>query len=152
MSRQKIAQPQAKSTAAWIIRLLVALVLAVNLSAAVPFVLRPARYAPGFELAGVAGEVLVRSIGLLFVMWVVPYLPAIWNPARHRVCLPVIVAQQLIGLTGELWMWWALPAGHAALRATGQRFILFDAVGLVLLSAAWWIARRRFSPRHEAAT
>ncbi len=151
MSRQKIAQPQAKSTAAWIVRLLVGLVLAANLSAAVPFVLHPTRYAAGFELEGVVGDVLVRSIGLLFVMWIVPYLPAIWNPARYRICLPIIVVQQLVGLTGELWMWWALPAGHAALRATGQRFILFDAAGLLLLGAAWWLARRRLS-QPSAAT
>ncbi len=151
MSRQKIAQPQAKSTATWIVRLLVALVLAANLSAAVPFVLHPATYAPGFELTGAVGEMLVRSIGLLFVMWVVPYLPAIWNPARYRICLPVIVVQQLIGLTGELWMWQTLPTGHAALHATGQRFILFDAAGLVLLGVAWWLACRRLS-RPSAAT
>ncbi len=151
MSRQKIAQPQAKSTAAWIVRLLVGLVLAANLSAAVPFVLHPATYTPGFELTGAVGEMLVRSIGLLFVMWVVPYLPAIWNPARYRICLPVIVVQQLIGLTGELWMWQTLPTGHAALRATGQRFILFDAAGLVLLGVAWWLACRRLS-RPSAAT
>lgn len=146
MPMQKIAQRGSKSTVAWGIRLLVGLVLAANLSAAAPFVLHPTRYAPGFELTGVVGEVLVRSIGLLFVMWIVPYLPAIWHPARYRICLSVIVIQQLIGLAGELWMWWTLPVGHAALRATGLRFIIFDAVGLGLLSAAWWLARRRLIP------
>ncbi len=127
---------------AWGARLVVLVVFISNLSAAVPFVLWPERFAGSFELAGEVGKVIVRSIGLLFVMWVVPYVPAWLAPVRHRVCFPVIVTQQIIGLVGEGWMWVQLPAGHAALQATGSRFILFDAVGLVLLIAAWWMAHR----------
>ncbi|MGC9398173.1 MAG: hypothetical protein ACP5HM_03445 [Anaerolineae bacterium] len=138
----------------WGIRLAVSAVLVANLSAAVPFWLHPAAYAPAFELEGSVGEVLVRSLGLLFAMWVVPYLPAIWDPVRHRVCLSVIVVQQLVGLTGELWLWWTLPPGHAALRATGLRFILFDTAGLILLSGARWLAhlrRRQSSPNNAVS-
>jgi hypothetical protein len=144
MAQPKVTQGDAKSSRrwAWGARAAVLVVFTSNLSAAVPFVLRPARFAGGFELAGTAGNVVVRSIGLLFVMWVVPYVPALLAPVHHRICFPVIVAQQLIGLMGESWMWLNLPAGHAALRATGRRFILFDAVGLILLLAAWWMAHQ----------
>jgi len=115
----------------------IAVVWLWNLSAAIPMTLWPARYAPGFELSGVVGATLTRSLGLLFLMWLVPYAPALFDPVRYRVCVGVIVAQQMIGLAGELWLLWSLPPGHAALRATAWRFIAFDAAGLVLLALAW---------------
>ncbi len=128
--------------ALWATRGLVSLVFLSNLSAAVPYVLWPARYQQGFEVDGIAGTVLVRSIGLLFLMWVVPYVPAILQPVRFRACVGVIIVQQLIGLGGEVWMWLTLPAGHPALYATGTRFIIFDSVGLGLLLGAWWLVHR----------
>ena len=51
----------------------------------------------------------------------------------------VILAQQAIGLAGETWMWATLPPGHAALRATGLRFIAFDGAGLVGMGLAFWL-------------
>ncbi len=107
-----------------------------NLSAAIPFLVRPASFAPAFELEGAVGAVMVRAIGLLFLMWVVPYVPVIVAPRRCRLCLGVIVAQQVIGLAGESWLWLTTPAGHRALRAMGRRFILFDTVGLLVLLLA----------------
>lgn len=126
----------------WAARGAVAAVCAWNLSAAIPFVLAPARYAPAFEVGGTGGEALVRGLGILFLMWQVPFLPVIWNPHRHRVCFLVILAMQAIGLAGELGMLAALPAGHEALRATGMRFVAFDAAGLTLLAAAYALTRR----------
>ena len=53
---------------------------------------------------------------------------------------------QGIGLAGEAWMLATLPPGHDALRATGWRFVAFDAAGLVLLAAACaWVMRARQS-------
>jgi hypothetical protein len=121
----------------WGARLLVLVVLFSNLTAAVPFVLWPTRYSAAFELNGVTGDVVVRSIGLLFLMWVVPYIPVILAPKRHRTCLSVIVAQQVIGLAGESWMLARLPDGHRALHLTGTRFVVFDSLGLLLLLIAW---------------
>ena len=135
--------PQPSTSQQWLARSIILLVLLSNLSAALPFLWQPARYAPAFELEGVVGKTLVRSIGLLFLMWIVPYLPAAWNPVEQRSCLLVILVQQMIGLVGESWLWWQLPPGHAALRATGTRFILFDAVGLLLLLIAWYVSARR---------
>jgi hypothetical protein len=100
------------------------------------------RYSAAFELDGVTGEVLVRSIGLLFLMWVVPYIPVTFSPKRHRVCLSVIVIQQMIGLIGESWMLAKLPSDHAALRFTGTRFVIFDSLGLLLLLIAWKLVQQ----------
>jgi len=127
--------------ATWFARLIVLVVFLSNLSAAIPFIVRPARYAWGFEVQGVVGDVVVRSFGLLFLMWVVPYVPVIVHPVKYRVCFLVILAQQCLGLVGESWMWAVTPLEHAALRATGLRFIVFDAVGLFLLWMGWFVTR-----------
>ncbi len=126
----------------WAARVAAAVVCAWNLSAAIPFTLAPARYAPAFEVSGVGGEALVRGMGILFLMWQVPFLPVIWDPRRHRACFRVILAMQAIGLAGEVWMLATLAPGHAALRATGMRFVAFDAAGLALLAASYALARR----------
>ncbi len=52
----------------WIARGAILVVLLWNLSAAVPFVVHPAAYRGAFEVEGVVGEVIVRSVGLLFLM------------------------------------------------------------------------------------
>jgi len=53
------------------------------------------------------------------------------------------VAMQAIGLVGEALMMQALPqTGHEALRATGERFVRFDAAGLLLLLLAWGCVAR----------
>lgn len=140
---QTLPHPETKSIRrAWLARALTLPVLLWNLSAALPFVLRPERYAGNFELSGDVGAALVRSIGLLFLMWNAPYVPALLDPARYRVCLAVIVAQQTLGLAGETWLALALPPGHPALLATGLRFITFDAAGWALLALAWGLGAR----------
>lgn len=130
----------------WAARVAVAAVCAWNLSAAVPFVLAPARYAPAFEVGGVGGEALVRGMGILFLMWQVPFLPVIWDPGGHRACFLVILAMQTMGLAGELGMLATLPGGHEALRATAARFIAFDAAGLALLAVAYALTRKVGKP------
>ncbi len=122
-------------------RLTVGAVLLSNLSAALPFLFNPRPFVPAFELEGWVGELLVRSIGLLFLMWVIPYLPVLLDPLRYRCCLIVIITQQIIGLAGESWFWKMAPAGHTALQAVGGRFILFDSAGLFLLLIALWSLR-----------
>ena len=108
-------------------------VLAANMSAAIPYLVRPADYVAAYELTGAPGEVAVRGFGVLFLMWAVPFIPAILHPARNRVAFACVLAMQVIGLVSESLMLAALPAGHDALRATGLRFIAFDGIGLVLL-------------------
>ncbi len=139
MTAGKVAQHRLRSRR-WAIRLLVLAVFLSNLSAAIPFLVHPRSFAPSFELEGEVGAVMVRSVGLLFLMWIVPYVPVILSPRRARPCLWVILVQQLLGLGGELWMWWTTE-GHATLRATGARFILFDSAGLALLIGAFVLSR-----------
>jgi hypothetical protein len=132
---------QPGSGRAWAVRVAVGLVLISNLSAAIPYLLHPDRYAAAFELTGVGGAAMVRGLGILFVMWSAAYLPLIAHPERHRVLFAVILAQQVVGLFGESWILASLPPGHAALTASGLRFIAFDGAGLVLLMLALRLSR-----------
>jgi hypothetical protein len=125
----------------WVARAALLVVLFANLSAAIPYVVRPADYVAAYELSGVPGEAVVRGLGILFLMWAVPFIPAVLHPVRHRIAFACVLAMQAIGLAGESLMMAALPAGHDALRATGLRFIAFDGAGLVLLLIAYSISR-----------
>lgn len=121
-------------------RAVVALVCIWNLTAALPFAIRPSAYLHSFEVAGggIGAEALVRGLGIAFLMWQVPFLPVIWQPNRYRACFLCLLGMQFVGLLGESIMMLTLPAGHAALRATGWRFIIFDGTGLILMSFAYW--------------
>jgi hypothetical protein len=121
---------------------LIAVVVLWNLQAAAVFLLWPERYTPGFELGGAVGGAMLRGLGVLFVMWNVPYAVALWHPVRQRISLYEALAMQTIGLVGESLIYLPLPASHALLRASIFRFIIFDALGLVLLAVAAWITRR----------
>jgi len=125
----------------WIARLLIGIVTAWNLQAALTFILWPEQYAPGFELNGVPGTAAVRGTGILFLMWNVPYLVALWHPRKYRLALGMALVMQLIGLVGESLIWTTLPQGYTLLRASIARFITFDASGLLLLGVALWFVR-----------
>ena len=127
----------------WLARLVVGTVFFFNATCALMFIAWPDRYAPGFEVSGVPGRMLVRGIGILFLMWNATYPPVLVRPDRHRTLFAVILAQQAIGVAGETWMWATLPPGHAALWITGLRFIAFDAAGLVGLGMVFWLLGRR---------
>jgi hypothetical protein len=128
-------------------RLLIGLVLFWNIQCALFFLLWPGRYAPSFELAGLPGEAAVRGVGVLFLMWNVPYAVALWHPLRHRLSLFEATAMQAIGVIGESIILLSLPPTYAILRSSLSRFILFDALGLLaLLLAVWnttWMSRRQ---------
>jgi len=126
----------------WVARAALIAVLLANLSAAIPYVARPAEYVTAYELAGAPGEVMVRGLGILFLMWAVPFIPAILQPIRNRVAFTCVLAMQVIGLAGESLMMATLPPGHDTLSATGWRFIAFDGAGLVLLSLGYLVTQR----------
>ena len=125
-----------QALAEWAARGAVGLVGLVNVACALAFLLEPERYAPAFELAGTPGRVAVQAFGLLFLMWNATYPPVLVWPRAHLTLFGVILLQQALGLAGETWLWLGLPSEHAALRATGLRFILFDGAGLLLMGAA----------------
>lgn len=123
----------------WAARLLIGAVLLMNVQCAVLFISAPADYAPGFELSGAVGEATVRGIGVLFLMWNVPYVIAALDPLKHRLSHYEAIAMQVIGVVGESWVLWKLPAGHPAAAASITRFIIFDGAGLLALLMAFWI-------------
>lgn len=121
---------------------LIGIVILFNLQAAVVFLIWPANYVPAFELEGAVGEAMLRGLGVLFIMWNVPYAVAMWNPLRYRISLYEALAMQTIGLVGETIILSRLPVVHNLARASISRFIAFDAVGLVLLIIAAWLTRK----------
>ena len=123
----------------WVSRILIGIVTAWNLQAALVFILWPERFVPGFELTGEPGAVAVRGTGILFLMWNVPYLVALWHPVRYRLALGMALAMQLIGVVGESWTLYSLQFEHTLLKVSIWRFIGFDAAGLLLLAVAFWV-------------
>jgi hypothetical protein len=125
----------------WLGRILIGAVILWNVQCAVAFLVAPGTYAPGFEMVGPAGEAMLRGMGVLFLMWNVPYVVALLHPVRYRTSLYEAVAMQAIGLVGESLILRTLVGGHPAVTMTLLRFIAFDAAGLALLALAAWITR-----------
>jgi len=125
----------------WLGRLLIGTVLLWNVQCAIAFLVAPATYTPGFDLRGPAGEAMVRGMGVLFLMWNVPYVVAMLHPIRHRTSLYEAIAMQTIGLVGESLILWTLGGGHPAASGSVLRFIAFDGAGLALLGLAAVITR-----------
>ncbi|NLG29334.1 MAG: hypothetical protein GX557_15600 [Chloroflexi bacterium] len=134
----------------WCARAAIAVVFAWNIECAVAFIAWPERYVAGFELAGLPGATPVRAMGILFAMWNVPYTVALWHPRRHRTSLIEALVMQSIGLVGETALWLTLPTGHALLRSSAWRFMLFDGAGVALLALAVWLASRVARPREPS--
>jgi len=122
------------------------IVLGWNLQGALAYCIWPEQFTPSFELSGKTGEAAVRGIGVLFLMWNVPYFVAAWDPLRNKIALLEALAMQTIGLGGESWIYLTLDPAHSIARATITRFIGFDAAGLILLVIAVWLTRTIKSP------
>ena len=120
----------------WFSRLLIGIVFFFNVQSAAAFLLWPGTYTPGFELNGAVGSAMLQGMGLLFLMWNVPYAFALFHPQHNRVSLYEAVLMQAIGFFGETILVSLLPTGHAILQASVARFRGFDGVGLALLLLA----------------
>lgn len=129
----------------WISRLLIFIVTAWNIQAALLFIISPSILVGAYELSGVAGEAAIRGVGVLFLMWNVPYLFAVFHPVRYRLALVFALLMQLTGLIGESYILSTLPIEHAILRTSILRFIAFDGIGLVLLFIAWMVIQKHNS-------
>ena len=123
----------------WLARILIGVVFFLNVECALIFLIAPQRYASSFELSGATGIAMVRGLGILFLMWNVPYGIAMIEPARQRISLLEALAMQAIGLAGETWIWLSLPTIHTSARDAIGHFIVFDGGGLVLLALAVWL-------------
>lgn len=126
----------------WAARLLIAVVVIWNLECALVFWLSPGGFATGFELAGIPGAAAVRGFAVLFVMWNIPYLVALWQPHDCRLSLWEAFVMQTIGVLGESYILFSLPPGHLMLHTSLLRFIAFDASGVVALLGALLLANK----------
>jgi len=126
----------------WIPRLLIAVVSVWNIQAAIVFIVSPESFVHAYELSGVAGEAAVRGVGVLFLMWNIPYLFAVANPIRFRFAVLLALLMQGTGLCGESYIITTLPMEHEILRTSIIRFIGFDGTGFVLLLLAWLFLRK----------
>jgi len=120
----------------WAARGLIGAVFFFNVQCALLFLSVPQDYAPSFEVSGPVGEGMLRGMGILFLMWNVPYAVALWNPHAHRKSLYEAIAMQAIGVVGESILLLTFPAGYALIQDSITRFILFDGLGLILLLLA----------------
>ena len=117
-------------------RVLIGSVVFLNLQAAISFFINPAMYAPRYELEGLVGQSVIKGYGVLFLMWNIPYILALYNPIKYKVSLYESVAMQFVGLIGEAVILWQLPPGFQTLRHSILRFIIFDSFGLFALIVA----------------
>jgi hypothetical protein len=117
-------------------------VLISNLYAALGFFFTPQQFIAAYELAGAPGEAAVAGLGLLFIMWQVPYVVALLNPLKHKLSLLEALIMQGLGLIGEAFILLRIPVNHTILRAGITRFIIFDLTGLALLAVTLLIVNR----------
>ena len=130
-------QPMKKSNVKLdLARGLIGLVTFLNLQAAFQFMLVPENYSPGFELSGVPGNAMIQGMGLLFLMWNIPYVAALIHPQKHFLSTIEAVVMQAVGLFGETILLFTIKGEHRMIHESVVRFILFDGGGLVLLLAA----------------
>jgi hypothetical protein len=115
---------------------MIALVFTSNILCAIQFLGNPAGYIQQFDLVGEAGTVVIRSLGILFIMWNVPYAIALYNPYRYSVALISALLMQLIGFFGETWIYFSIQS-LTYTKSSIMRFMFFDFAGLVLLAAAY---------------
>jgi len=127
----------------WIARLFIGIVTAWNLQAAFIFIFSPDRFVGAYELSGVSGEAAVRGVGVLFLMWNVPYLVVLWKPVRYRLALILALVMQFMGLIGESYILSTLSVEHVILRNSVLRFITFDGAGLLLLVLAYLLVKNK---------
>jgi hypothetical protein len=127
----------------WLSRLLIGSVLFFNVECALMFIIKPEAFTWGFELNGETGEAMIRGLGVLFLMWNVPYVFAVWNPIKFRISLYEAILMQSIGVFGESLILVSLSGYHPTVQSTIFRFIAFDAFGLLALILAGWITHQR---------
>jgi hypothetical protein len=123
-------------TRIWFARLLITPVIFFNLQCSLVFLITPGRYAASFDLHEPPGLYMIQGLGLLFLMWNIPYLVALHNPKIHSISLIESIIMQTIGVLGETILLNAIPPTYSMLHTSIIRFIIFDASGLILLILA----------------
>jgi len=119
-----------------LVRFLIGVVLLINLQCALVFLWQPERYMGGFGMFGEIGQGMLRAMGLLFLMWNVPYVFAFWHPLKNFTSLVEAVIMQGIGFIGETAILMIGNYQDPLVHSSVERFMLFDGSGLVFLVAA----------------
>lgn len=133
-----------------IARVLITLVLFMNIQCALAFILNPDLYAPAYELSGVPGQAAIRGMGILFLMWNVPYIFAVLHPIKYHWSFVQAIFMQAIGWVGETLLYLNLPDGYAQLSQSVLRFIVFDGGGLIVLLIAAWLVQDNYKKSASA--
>ncbi|MBE0687747.1 MAG: hypothetical protein IH585_17275 [Anaerolineaceae bacterium] len=119
---------------------LIGIVFTINIQAGIDFYFNPEKFTSAYELSGVPGEISVAGVGLLFIMWNVPYAFALCNPIKNRNSLLQATIMQAFGLIGETALLYRFSAQDFPYLASSiKRFIIFDSAGLILLFLAGFI-------------
>ena len=79
------------------------------------FIIKPDAFTWGFELNGETGQAIIQGLGVLFLMWNVPYVFAVWNPIKFRISLYEAILMQTIGVFGESFHGLRVGTKHALL-------------------------------------
>ena len=121
----------------------IGIVFILNVQAGIDFYLFPQKYTAAYELTGIPGDISVAGVGLLFIMWNVPYAYALWNPIKFNISLLQAIIMQAIGVVGEsLLLNRYSPQDFPILKNSILRFIYFDSAGLLLLLIAGIVVLR----------
>jgi len=120
----------------WAARLFIFVVLFLNLQAAILFMFTPDSFVRAFQLEGIPGRAAIVGYGILFLMWQVPYIFALLHPVKFNLSLWQALIMQVIGTVGESILLSTIPGEYQLLRSSIQRFIVFDAAGVLLLMLA----------------
>lgn len=131
------AMSKSSQQALWCARIVFGLVFVINVQCALQFVFIPNAYVGAYELEGISGIIALQGMGIAFLMWNTTYPFFIARPIKWRVVGVIILSQQAIGLIGESLLLTCLPSGHEILTTSIQRFILFDGIGLLAMTAAF---------------
>lgn len=148
----RVATSRSARFAAIAVRAAYALVFIVNVRCAWGYIVDTSAYLPSFDASGEVAVVVLRGLGVAFLMWNATYPAVVWDPVRFRALGVVVLVQQVIGLVGESWIYGGIPAAYPALRETIRAFITFDGFGLavMLLSMLWLgVALRRAQSSHN---
>jgi hypothetical protein len=123
--------------------ILIGIVFIINIQAGIDFYFNPEKYTAAYELSGIPGEISVAGVGLLFIMWNVPYAFALWNPVKNTISLVQATIMQALGVIGEAALLSRFSAQDFPYLASSiKRFIFFDGAGLILLLLAGFLIFR----------
>lgn len=132
---------------------LIGLVFLMNVQAGIDFYFNPGKYTAANELIGIPGEMAVAGVGLLFLMWNVPYAFALWNPIKNYISLLQATIMQFLGVIGETALLFRFSTQNNPILASSiQRFIYFDSAGLILLLLAMIIVYRNLKQQRGLDT